>query len=402
MIDRSENRGAEPKPSLGLRILSLGYTRSLWDEREGNDNRRMRHYAEGVARYTVLVNSRQAHGLFPLRVADNFEALPTGGRTAPGSWWRMYRLGLRELRTRSYDVIQAQDPNWLGACALLLGWRAKVPVVVCVYGPNPHDRNWVRTSALNRALAIVGRRVLRACAGVQVDGAATERSLIAHGIPKAKVFRKPMIPVDLARFLAINRHYRRAFPVTLFFAGRLAPQKELSGLLRACARIEASRPGRFRLRLAGDGPLRKRLAGEALRLGLEQVVEFMGQLDREDLQRAFEQADVFALSSSYEGFPRVLVEAAASGLPIVTTCVSGAEEMVVAGETGFITPIGDEEAFASGLERLIADAGLRERMGRSGRRLAESRMAEGDGAERQWSIWSQVAATRVCTNFRNP
>lgn len=80
--------------------------------------------------------------------------------------------------------------------------------------------------------------------------------------------------------------------------------------------------------------------------------------------RAF---DIFALSSDYEGFPYVLLEAMAEGLPLVATRVGGTELAIREGENGFVVPIGDIQGFAQSLDLLLSDTALRRRMGENSR-----------------------------------
>jgi len=90
-------------------------------------------------------------------------------------------------------------------------------------------------------------------------------------------------------------------------------------------------------------------------------VYWPGAIDGRMAMRMF---DVFTLPSDYEGFPYVLLEAMAEGLPVVSTRVGGSEDAILDGENGFIVPVGDPEAMAGALGRLLSDESLRRRFGR--------------------------------------
>lgn len=131
-------------------------------------------------------------------------------------------------------------------------------------------------------------------------------------------------------------------------AGRLVAQKNHSLMLRAFAR--AARPGDT-LTIAGEGPERGAIERLAAELGIATQVRLSGHLASIDPLLA--EADAFVLSSDYEGLPGVVVEALASGLPVLSTdcCVSMAC-LLDSGRTGLLVPTGDETAFADGLARI--------------------------------------------------
>ena len=372
-----------------IKVLSLGYTRSLWDEREINDRSRMGAYAQLVQKYTVIAVALRRHGLDRRIFAPNFTGIPSNGRTTIENVFRIPLLAYRELKQERYSLIQAQDPAFLGLVAVLLGRWFGVPVNVCVYGANPFDRYWCRASWLTRLVALPARWVLRQCAGIQVDGRQTERSLVAERIAPEKIYRKPMVPVDLDEFFQlVPRTVDRGRPLRLLFVGRLARQKNLEGLLDAL-KIAGKNVS---LTLAGAGPDEGKLRRRVERLGLAERVSFRGQVDRSGLLREFAAADALVLPSWYEGFPRVLLEAAAAGLPAIATAVSGADEMIEEGASGFIVPVGDTASVADRITRLADDASVRAGMGVAARAHALRVLATADKSDVQQHIWREVAA----------
>jgi glycosyltransferase involved in cell wall biosynthesis len=149
--------------------------------------------------------------------------------------------------------------------------------------------------------------------------------------------------------------------------GRLAPQKALHILLEGFARYRArgSRPSR--LVVVGRGPLEIELKARAIELGLGDSVVWAGF--REDVPAVMSSFDVFALTSLYEGFGIVFLEAMAAGKPIVATNVSAIPEVVEDGVTGLLCPINDPCALGAALMSL-EDLSLRERLGVTGQRRA--------------------------------
>ena len=136
----------------------------------------------------------------------------------------------------------------------------------------------------------------------------------------------------------------------VLFAGRLAPQKGLDHLLRAFALCLAQAPDAT-LRIVGDGPLRDKLISQIKELKVEHAVRIEGFTLR--IADCYRQARVVALTSMFEGFPNVLVEALTMGRPVVAfDCPSGPSEIIVDGVNGFLVPLGNDGLFA----RRLAEA----------------------------------------------
>src|SRR5262249_29718542 len=106
----------------------------------------------------------------------------------------------------------------------------------------------------------------------------------------------------------------------------------------------------------------------------EDCVELLGH--RDDMTQLLREATIAALPSYHEGMPRFLLEAAATGLPIVATDVEGCRAAVKPGNNGFLVPPRDSRALADALGALIADSGLRARMGQASRQMALERFDE--------------------------
>jgi glycosyltransferase involved in cell wall biosynthesis len=165
--------------------------------------------------------------------------------------------------------------------------------------------------------------------------------------------------------------------------GRLSPEKDHGTFLRAARLVLAGRP-EARFLIVGNGPMRAAIASEIARLGLGNRVLLLG--DRKDVHELLCLMDVLALTSTTEGLPNALLEAAVAGTPAVTTAAGGAVEVVVDGETGFVVPCGDADAVARRVLELLADEAL-------GKRLVE---AAADRMRKYFSAERAAAAIQAC------
>ncbi len=174
----------------------------------------------------------------------------------------------------------------------------------------------------------------------------------------------------------------------LLFVGRLSTQKGVSVLVGALALI----PAKWHLRIVGDGPERTSLAAQVARLGIADRVTFHGWAQREELSALYRAADIFVFPSLDEGMPNVVLEALASGLPIVATRIAGNDQLVIPGENGVLVSSGDARAFADALAALLVDPAAREKMGVRSRMIAVDRYSWARSAGKYDALFQSIAA----------
>jgi glycosyltransferase involved in cell wall biosynthesis len=144
-------------------------------------------------------------------------------------------------------------------------------------------------------------------------------------------------------------------------AGRLHPLKGFNHLVSAFASICQTRPD-WCLMIAGEGDQREALEAQISQLGLHDRIFMLGRV--KNINAFFSRADIFALTSSHEGFPNVLLEAMACGLPAVSfDCEAGPRAIIRDGEDGILVPPGDRDALASAIASLMDDENRRRKMG---------------------------------------
>lgn len=160
--------------------------------------------------------------------------------------------------------------------------------------------------------------------------------------------------------IATNLNFRSPFAVAV---GRLQPVKGFDLLVQAFARCEHRD---WSLAILGEGPDRGRLESMIRHYGLETKVHMPGKLSSVD--NILRRASMFILSSRYEGFPNVLLEAMSYGLPVLSfDCPSGPRFIIEDGVNGMLVPAEDVNALASAMDRLMADRDERGRLGRQAR-----------------------------------
>jgi glycosyltransferase involved in cell wall biosynthesis len=198
---------------------------------------------------------------------------------------------------------------------------------------------------------------LRRAAHVVVPSDALRRFAIGWGIPPERVTLLPN-PVTAPQGLAQRdelRHRHGFTGPTLVFAGRLVPQKSIDVALRALAQVDG-----VTLVLAGEGGEAEPMRALARELGLGERARFLGARPRATVFELLAAADGALLSSSWENFPHMAVEALAVGTPVISTDGGGVREIVRDGSNGLLVPVGDVDALAAVIRRYLADAELLE------------------------------------------
>ncbi len=180
-------------------------------------------------------------------------------------------------------------------------------------------------------------------------------------------FEIPVIPngVDLELYKSENRNGVTSLVLSV---GRVVYQKGFDIALRALAGIKDIE---WTWHIAGDGPQMEALQALAKELGIAKRVTFLGWQSRINLIEQYKKASLFLFPSRHEGMPNALLEAMASGLPVIASCIAGNEELVVDGETGILVPSEDVDSLSIAIRKLLTDSVLRQQMGFASRHRVE-------------------------------
>jgi colanic acid/amylovoran biosynthesis glycosyltransferase len=166
-------------------------------------------------------------------------------------------------------------------------------------------------------------------------------------------------------------------PLLIITVGRLIAKKGFGDLVRACALL-AEGGKSFQCEIIGEGPLEKELEEQIEALDLQNHVILTGAKPQPELRRRLAEAYVFVLPSmidpdgGMDNLPTVIMEAMATGLPVVSTKIGGIPEMVIENESGFLVPPGDSTALAAAVEKLFDDRPLAQKFGQVGCERAQN------------------------------
>jgi len=279
----------------------------------------------------------------------------------------LWRIGMVVRRRHPKVMVAFHTATfaWVVFASRLGSRRTKIAVSV----NNPFSRFYDSASSLRWRLFYKWACKLVDCFWAVTPGIGNEL-YSSFGIPKAKISMVPnSVDIDMVQASTPVSHpvFDRTEVPVIITAGRLSVQKRLDILLKAASML-ASRI-EFNLVILGDGTLKDNLEHLAASLGISERTFFLGFVS--NIWSFIRRASVFALSSDYEGFGNVLIEAMACGVPVISTRAPFGPEYIISNEeNGLLIPTGDPEALENGLWRLIVDQKLRQRCIDSGFRRA--------------------------------
>ena len=350
--------------------------------RDVNSHRRLLLAAQpwdgGVARHVVALVEALPPGRFAVDVAcprGSFTWTSLEGR--PGvelhairphrrphpddarSWVTLHRLVGRA------DVIHVHSSKagFIGRLASSLRGKSQA----CLFSPHGWSF-WAARGLDSRFYVQLERTAAHWCRTIVALSADERDAGLAEKIGRPEQYRVIPNGVRLERF-ALPRSAVRG---RILMVGRLAPPKRPDLALRALAAARLVIP-EAELHVVGDGPLRPEAERLAAELGVAGAVCFLGH--REDVPELLASAECALLASDYEGCPLSVVEAMAAGVPVAATDAGGTGELVQPGRTGELGPIGDAEALAIALERVLGDPARAVELGAEGRRVAEASLS---------------------------
>jgi len=268
------------------------------------------------------------------------------------------------MRTGDADLIHA---NWTicGVMAGIVGRLRRKPVITTLRGS---DMTRAEHSWLDRI--ILGLAVRTSSTVICVSEAMAERA--RRQFPRrAADIHACLNGVDEA-FFGIVRTASNGNELRVLAVGNLIRLKGFDVLIEAVARARCR--DQVRVCIVGDGAEQETLVALAAARGVSARVEFPGRLPVAEMPERFAEADVFVLSSRSEGRPNVVMEALASGLPVISTDLEGVRGMVTEGDSGWLVAAGDADQLAAALDRANADRAELRRRGERAREMANTRL----------------------------
>ncbi len=340
-----------------MNVLLVGSERKLFDA-TSEARRRITKQGSIVDELHIIVFTRRGTGLLKQQIAPNVWVYATNSHHPLLYVYDAYRMGKKIERM---DLVSAQDPFECGLAGYLLARELKLPLQLQVH-TDPFAPEFVESGMANRirlylAKWLIAKTQCLRLVSERVQQSFAERGLLEGAISSVLPVRVDLSDLDPSRPPVVNLKEKYPyFKFIILMVSRLAPEKRLQDALRAFNYL-APRYPMVGLVIVGEGKERKKLDALVKELGLQNRVVFEGWQD--EIASYYQTADVYLLTSEFEGFGRTLIEAATLHCPIVTTNV-GIVGSVLADEVHcLVCPVGDIECIATKVHNLIESFPLR-------------------------------------------
>lgn len=325
--------------------------------------KRMTEYGRLVEQLTIVLFSVGGSK----QIRENLTIYPTS-RFKPLSFCRGFWFSFHELRRRNYDLITLQEPFALSLIAFPLARLFKLPLEVQVH--STFFSPFWKESWKNTFYQFLARLFVPHAACIRAVSERIRSDLVRGlGVSETKISVLPIF-TDARRFAErepsfdLRKRYAQ-FDFIALVASRLVKQKNIELAIAAMKKLIPDHP-RMGLLIVGKGPHEGTL--KSLASDFENNIIFEGWTD--DIASYYKGADVFLLTSNYEGWAMSVIEAMASGTAVIMTDVGCAGEVVRNGENGIVITIGDGKMLAHTIEQLYKNPSERTRLAQAGKETA--------------------------------
>ncbi|OGY89322.1 MAG: hypothetical protein A2927_00750 [Candidatus Komeilibacteria bacterium RIFCSPLOWO2_01_FULL_45_10] len=341
-----------------MKVLTIGSDANLF-KADSPVAGRIKKYGALAEELHIIVFTKQ--GYQNTRLADNVYIYPTTSASKIFFIFDGWRLAKRIVREKKIDLVSTQDPFESAFLGIKLKKKFGIKLQIQIHG-NFFQSDYWRSRPLFKIRKHLAKYCLPKADGVRVVSRQIQESLSQFKIPREKIYLLP-IHEDYSKYLnnrpSFDLHRRYPGKFIILWVGRLSREKNLD-LLIDSFKIVNRKFNQTVLLLAGEGPEKEKLKNQAKRLKLESAVVFYPWQD--DLVSFYKTSDLFVLCSKTEGYNRSVVEAMASGLPVIMTNVGPAGELVKNMVNGWVLEKPGVLEITSALVTLIQNEDLRKKI----------------------------------------
>lgn len=339
-----------------MNILSISSDRKMFEP--GSAVRaRLLEYGQLVKRLHIIVFAKESSGFEDEVIHPNIFFYPTNTKTRFGYIPRAI-LKARALKKRGVriDVVTAQDPFELGLTAYLIAriFGAKLHLQVHTDFMSPY---FAKESLVNYARVVLAKFLLPRADAIRVVSERIKNSLsrIQRARPMPSIEVLPIfVPTNTTAEVSSAHDLKKKYPQFekyILMASRLSPEKNINLAIEVMAEIVIKYP-KTGLIIVGEGSEKEALMAKTRNYNLQDHIMFEDW--QRDLFSYYKTADLFFLTSNYEGYGMAVVEALSAGCPVVMTDVGCAGEIVRHNENGLIVPVGNHGALVRMVSHYIS------------------------------------------------
>ena len=315
----------------------------------------------------------------------NFSPINSTDRIYPLDNWTFNRNLTRKIFDIPADVFETHAVSGYAIPKALKKNRSNKPLIQTIHGVLADEYEYAKKSGYQTFKNRLANSLMKYLAKLEAETARNATSIVTiskYSVEKIQQYynvdseKVQIVPngVDVEIFKpygdqeTLKHRFNFGKENYVLFVGNLIPRKGLPYLIEAAKKI-VKKQKNVKFLIAGEGPLKNQLIRNIQKANISNNFKFLGRVEEKLLPLLYNCVDVFVLPSIQEGQGIVLLEAQASGKPIVAFDVGGVKEAVQNNVTGFLVQLGDSDALSDAMIKLLEDKALRERMGVSGRKF---------------------------------
>ena len=361
-----------------MTILSIGSDRNLFIK-DSESQKRIEEYGKLFGGLHTIVFSKSKLGFKNLALNNNVFIYPTNHSLNVLFWWNVLKIATELIHKHNFSYITSQDPFENGLIALILKKIYRVPLQLQIH-TDVFSPYFKKESLMNKIRVIIAKKIIPSADKVRVVSERIKRSLLNLGLlPKENIDVLPIfVDVEKIKNSPIKIDLHKKYPdhdFIILMASRLTKEKNIAMAIRAMFDLVTKHENNTNIRkplllIVGDGPESNNLQQTTNDLRLDNNVKFEPWTD--ELISYYKTADLFLLTSNYEGYGRTVIEAMAAGLPVVMTDVGLAGELLTNDLSGKIVSINNSQLLTRAILQLIENVRKREEFKLNASRVLEN------------------------------
>jgi len=328
-----------------MKIFCLGLDNSVL-YKDSNIAKRIIEYGAIVDKFYIIVPSKEIKNL---KLSEKVMAYGSGGFNKISQLINIYKIINKILKKEKFDIISVQDYYFIALIGFVLSKKYKIGLEIQIHG----------FEKFYKLRKLIAKYIIPKANSIRCVSQRLKRELILNF--KVKEEKITVVPIFVEPKIVENKKEKRLNENFIFLTvGRLVKVKNISMQIEAISEV-IKKYTKFELWIIGDGKEKENLKFKIKNLNLESNIKLLGW--QENLDKFYSQADVFLLTSNYEGWGMVVIEAAFYKLPIIMTNVGCADEIIKNNLNGIIIPVGDKKNFVEAMLKIIKDKILRNNLG---------------------------------------
>lgn len=382
-----------------MKVLAISYGKNFYEPTNA-ERARVAACAREAGELHAVIFSSEGDGFSDQSVNEHFFLYPTNSKHNFGKVVDAIAVGKKIIMSSSSSqewVITAQDPFESALVAWRISKATGVPFNIQEHGDFFSTRHWASEPILNKLRGLFGKFILKRANSVRVVSERIKKTLIGLGVRTDKI--------DILSVRTDTTSFTNAKPNTalipdydagkkyILTVARFVPQKNLSLLIKSFSKVQSRFPTAHLL-MVGRGKEETELKQLARKMLPADSYTFMSW--SEDVPTLMATAHIYALSSNYEGWGRVLIEAQAAGMPIVTTNVGCVGEAVLESGACQVVPVASEPAFVDALVSTLENWTTAKEQALTIKQSTETKAISNEAYAKEWTnTLKKTIATRL-------